>query len=147
VSEFPTNIGAASIELGFPLAVAVLFWRAPKLRSKLVVLLGALTPPLIVYLSIGIGYLLNSADRGARWAFDAAWEMSVFPYIAIIGAGLALSCLSRPRRNAAPICIRSNWRTNRFFSSYARVQGDLNRLTIGSSDRGAAASVSQGGSR
>jgi hypothetical protein len=98
VSEFPTNIGAASIELGFPLAVAVLFWRAPKLRSKLVVLLGALTPPLIVYLSIGIGYLLNSADRGARWAFDAAWEMSVFPYMAIIGAGLALSCLSRPRR-------------------------------------------------
>jgi hypothetical protein len=98
VSEFPTSIGAASIELGFPLAVAVLIWRAPKLRSKLVVLLGALTPPLLVYLSIGIGYLLNSADRSARWAFDAAWEMSVFPYIAIIGAGLALSCISQPRR-------------------------------------------------
>ena len=96
--ELVTTIGAGSIEIGIPLAVAVAFWRVPKLRSRLVVLFGALTPPLVSYLSIVISYLQNSADRDARWAFGAVWEMSLLPYIATIGVGLALSCLGWPQR-------------------------------------------------
>jgi hypothetical protein len=91
--------GAACLELGSPLLVAALYWRMPQFRARLIVLLGALTPAIAIYALLFAGYLNNSNPRDAWWAFSAVWEISFFPYVATLVAGLAFSFSSRPHQN------------------------------------------------
>ena len=98
MTERIMTFGAACVELGSPLLVAALYWRMPQLRAHLIVLLGALTPAIAIYASLFAAYLNNSNLKDAWWAFSAVWEMSFFPYVATLGAGLAFSFSSRPHQ-------------------------------------------------
>lgn len=91
------TFGAAGFELGLPLLIALLYPRLPPLRSKLVVLLGALSPAVLIYVCLIAEHLAAADDLGGRWAFYAVWEISFFPYLAALIAGLAVSFASQPR--------------------------------------------------
>ena len=97
MSDEVLTIGAFTIELGVPLVAGLLFWRFPRLRPKLIVALGALTPALLFYASISIAYFTNAEDTSNRFAFFAGWSMTFIAYLAILAAGIALSFVPWPR--------------------------------------------------
>jgi hypothetical protein len=95
------SLGAASLELGLPLTIALLSWRIPKLRSRLVVLLGTLTPALLFYTCVFVARLADLDNLDGRWALYAVWVMSFLPYMSALIIGLAVSFSGRPRRYVA----------------------------------------------
>jgi hypothetical protein len=97
MSDDTLTIGAAALELGVPFAAALLFWRDPPLRPRIAVILGALTPLLLLYFMLTLGYLIGPPSQGSRWSFGAVWLMSFVPHVASLLLGLALSMLPRPR--------------------------------------------------
>jgi hypothetical protein len=87
---------AIAIELGVPFAAAFLYWRRPVLRSKLIVVLAALTPALIFYAAVSVAFALDPINPSNRFAFYAGWFMTLGAYIAILAIGIGLSFLPKP---------------------------------------------------
>jgi len=105
LSEKTLSLGAGSLELGLPLVIAFMFWRIPQWRTKLIVMLGALTPAILIYASLLAAHFSETDNLGGRWAFYAVWEMSFVPYLAALSAGLAISFSSQPRSSVARYAI------------------------------------------
>ena len=91
------TIAAAAFEIGVPVALIAVMRRARSARGRLVVILGATTPFLILYAAIFFAYLLNPESRDNRFAFFAGWEMSFATYLGSAIVGVALSFAPRPR--------------------------------------------------
>jgi len=89
------TLGAVLFEFGLPVAAGVAFWRMPSLRSRLIVVLGTITPLVVLHLSIVISYLADPTDAN-RFAFYAGWEMSFVAYSVCVIFGAVLSLLERP---------------------------------------------------
>lgn len=88
--------GAMLVELGIPLLIVIALALRPRYRRFLVVLLGAITPALLVYAWIAVAYIVDPASKIAIFAFSAMWAMSFAVYAAIVIVGCALACLPRP---------------------------------------------------
>jgi len=98
MSEEASIIAAIAFELGIPLALGMAFWRVPILRPRLIVILGAVTPPLIFYAAVVVLYLIEPTDPSNRFAFFAGWTMTFFAYVTILVAGILLSVVPKPTR-------------------------------------------------
>ena len=96
VSETEILWRALSLELGVPTAAIMVMLRAPRLRKFVIVVLGAVTPFLLLYGAVAIAFLLNSSDRGNIFAFYAMSVMSFFAYAAILVGGIALAFVPKP---------------------------------------------------
>ena len=100
VSEELMTLGAVSVELGAPIALAVLYWRRPQLRSKVVVVLGAVTPLLLAYIVILVGFLIDPQDPGNRFSFYAGPVMSFVAYLGCLALGIGMSFIPWPQHLA-----------------------------------------------
>ena len=58
--------------------------------------IGAVTPLLMVFLSITAMHLLAGAEPEESWAFHAVWIMAFFGYVACLLLGAVLATLRRP---------------------------------------------------
>jgi len=96
VSETEMLWGALLFELGVPIAGIMVTLRAPRLRKFVILVLGAVTPVLLLYGAVTVAFLLNPADKGNIFSFYAMWVMSFFPYAAILVDGIALAFVPRP---------------------------------------------------
>ena len=100
MTEQQLNAGAILIELGSLVAILSVWVRSPNSRSRLVVLLGAMTPLLISY-----GYVAVRSVVLARtdydWAFHVMWLMTFWPYIGCVIIGIAVSLVKKPSNLAA----------------------------------------------
>jgi uncharacterized membrane protein YhdT len=92
--EMELTAAAMLIELGIPLLCIVAIRRMPRFRKKAIVLLGAVTPALIVYAWIVIGYLCGAKD--GLFGILAIWIMSCFAYAVLVIVGVAASFLPKP---------------------------------------------------
>lgn len=85
---------ATLFQIFLPLIAVLVYWRRPNLRSKLVVVFGAMTPFLAGYILICGSYPFRDtsnphADRG----LEIAVGMSILPYLAAIAVSVGLSHL------------------------------------------------------
>ena len=96
MDESALTIGAAIFELALPVVVGAIFWRRPTSRSRLAVVLGALTVPTVWYVAVTVAYAIYPNDRDTQFAFHAGWLMTLMAYVAAMITGLALSFLRHP---------------------------------------------------
>jgi len=96
VSETEMLWGALVFELGVPTAAIMVMLRAPRLRKFVIVVLGAVTPLLLLYGAVAVAFLLSPSDKGSIFAFYAMWVMSFFAYAAILVGSIALAFVPRP---------------------------------------------------
>jgi hypothetical protein len=94
LTENELTAAAMLFELGIPLLCAWAIWRTPRVRKKAVVILGAVTPALIVYAWIVVAYLCSVKD--SLFGILAVWVMTFFAYVALVIAGVLASFLSKP---------------------------------------------------
>lgn len=94
------TLGSAVFILGSPLAVFFLWLRVPRLRGRLSVILGALTPAVMLCAYSTARYLFGPESESYRWAFYAQWAMTAPAYAVCLVLGIALSFLQRPARLA-----------------------------------------------
>jgi hypothetical protein len=102
ISENVLTAGAVVVELGLPIVLLGLTKRSHQAKAKAVVILGALTPVLIVYGVISVGYLIFPRDKSDIFAFYAIWVVSFAFYVASALVGVAISFFKRP----AGMCAR-----------------------------------------
>lgn len=76
ISETYLTLGAATFELGIPMAAIVAMVFAPRMRKFAVVLLGAVTPLLVAYAFLAGSYFFAPAEPPGTFPFSAAWVMS-----------------------------------------------------------------------
>jgi len=95
VSETEMLWGALLFELGVPSAAIIVMLRSPRLRKFVIVVLGAVTPLVLLYGAVVVAFLLNP-NKGNIFAFYAMWVMSFFAYAAILLGGMALAFVPRP---------------------------------------------------
>lgn len=113
ISETYLTLGAAAFELGVPVAAVVALVFAPRMRKFAAVLLGVVTPLLLVY-AVAVGsYFFASAEPSSRFSFYAVWVMSFVVYLALVLVGVALAFIPKPSNlygryfvglASAPIC-------------------------------------------
>jgi hypothetical protein len=94
LSDGELTAAAMLFELGIPLLCVVAIWRMPRFRKKAVVILGAVTPALILYAWIVVGYV--SGEKDSLFAILAAWVMTFFAYAVLVVVGVAASFLPKP---------------------------------------------------
>jgi len=85
-----------SVDLGALLLLAILFFRLPRLRKKVVVVLGALTPILAFYAEIIVAFMLDPNDRSNAFSFYAGWVMTFGAFVASFIVGALLTFVPRP---------------------------------------------------
>jgi len=90
------SIAAALFELGIPACVIASAVYAPRCRKAAIVVIGALSLPLVLYLSIAASYLLGPASKGDTFAFYAMWAMTFEAYLAVLVGAVILSLVPRP---------------------------------------------------
>ena len=95
VSETEMLWGALLFELGVPSAAIIVMLRSPRLRKFVIVVLGAVTPLVLLYGAVVVAFLLNP-NKGNIFAFYAMWVMSFFAYAAILVGSIALAFVPRP---------------------------------------------------
>lgn len=96
ISETYLTLGAAALELGVPVAAFIALAFAPRMRKFSVMLLGAVTPLLVVYLVVAGSYIFTTATPAGRFAFHAMWAMSFAVYLALVLMGTVLAFIPRP---------------------------------------------------
>ncbi|OOG38175.1 hypothetical protein [Rhodanobacter sp. C05] len=96
ISETYLILGAAAFELGVPVAAIATMVRAPRLRKFAVVVLGAVTPPVLFYCLVAVSYFLNPASTENVFAFYAMSVMSFAAYVAFLLVGAALAFAPKP---------------------------------------------------
>ena len=96
MAEQEMTWSAMLVELGIPILIVIVLTLRPRYRRFLVVLLGAITPALLVYAWIAVAYVVGPTSKTAIFAFHAMWVMSFAVYAAIVMVGCALACLPRP---------------------------------------------------
>lgn len=96
MTEMEMTWAAMLVELGIPVLIVIGLALRPRYRRFLTVLLGAITPALLVYAWIAAAYVVGPASKTAIFAFHAVWVMSFAVYVAIVVFGSALACLPRP---------------------------------------------------
>jgi hypothetical protein len=89
------SLGALALELGMPLSLAFLWIKRPQLRSRIVVLLGSITPFLVLYAWVATGYI-GARTRDNQWALYAMWLMSLLPFVLCTIIGAAIGFLRWP---------------------------------------------------
>lgn len=93
--EIVLTAGCALVELGLPVALLLASRTRERLRSKAVVVLGAVSPLVALYAHVLVRQLADpGVDR--RWAFGAVWVMTFLPYVACVLLGVALAFVPRP---------------------------------------------------
>jgi hypothetical protein len=102
ISENVLTAGAVFVELGLPIVLFGLNKISHQAKTKAVVILGALTPLLVVYAVISVAYLIFPRDKGDLFAFFAIWVVSFAFYAASALIGVAVSFLKWP----AGMCAR-----------------------------------------
>lgn len=98
ISDKYLTILAAAFEVGLPLSLCFLYIRTPKLRPRIVVLLGALSPFFLFYAVVVARFLFTAPGKESAWAFSAVWLMTLIPYLACLLAGAILCFAPRPTR-------------------------------------------------
>lgn len=98
MTEQEMTWGAMLAELGIPVLIAIGLALRPRYRQFLIVLLGAITPALVVYAWIAVAFVFGPTSKDAIFAFHAMWVMSFAVYAAIVVVGCALACLPQPRK-------------------------------------------------
>jgi hypothetical protein len=89
MSDKSLTIAAAIVEIGLPLSLSAAFFANVRNRANFVVVLGSVTPLMILYLVISFEYLvLHRKDGG--WSFHAMRMMTFLPYVACAFLGSAL---------------------------------------------------------
>ena len=83
-------------ELGLPLILLVVTLFSAKARSWTVVVLGSLTPFILLYAITAVGVFFFKSDD-ATWTFNGMWSMSLIPYAACMVLGLAIGMLKAPQ--------------------------------------------------
>jgi hypothetical protein len=91
------TLASAFVELGLPLGLLIAMIARPDYRSKLIVILGSITPAIAMYLWIAFEYLVLDRVDDAGWAFYAMWAMSFFPYLGCALLGLCLCFVPVPK--------------------------------------------------
>jgi hypothetical protein len=100
MTEQQLNAGAILIELGSFVAILSVAVHSPGLRSRLIVLLGAVAPLLCAYAYVTARYVAFPGTE-YDWSFGAMWLMSFWPYIGCVVIGVFLSFLKMPINLAA----------------------------------------------
>src|ERR1035437_2524500 len=90
------TIAAVLFEAGVPIVAALLLLRASKLRNYVVVVLGSVTPMLIIYAGIVIAYWVIPYNVDVQFAFYAGWVLSFILYAVSFILGIVLSLIPRP---------------------------------------------------
>jgi uncharacterized membrane protein len=90
------SIAAALFELGTAVCALAFSLYAPKFRKTAIVVVGALSFPVVLYLFVATSYLLNPADKGNAFAFYAMWAMTFEAYLAVFAGAVILSLVPRP---------------------------------------------------
>ena len=93
--ELLTTI-AVSVDLGVLLVLATLFFHVPRLRKKVVVVLGALTPILAFYGAIIVAFALDPHDVSNGFSFYAGWVMTFEAFLESLAVGVFLAFVPRP---------------------------------------------------
>ena len=96
-SELQLTLAAAAFEVAVPVAALGVALYVSSLRKHALVVLGALTPAIVLLKWISISHALNPSDSSSTWAFRAVWVMGFFAYVALLLGGTLLSFLPRPR--------------------------------------------------
>jgi hypothetical protein len=96
MTEQEMTWGAKLVEPGIPVLIVIGLALRPRYRRFLIVLLGAITPALLVYAWIAVAYIVGPTSKTAIFASHAMWVMSFAVYAAIVMVGCALACLPRP---------------------------------------------------
>lgn len=86
---------AVCIELGVPAVWLALMYLRPVTRKRGVVVLGAVSLPLLFYAAVVVTHVLRSTDR-PDFAFYAAWVMTFAPYVAVVVGASILALVPRP---------------------------------------------------
>ena len=96
ISETYLTLGAATFELGVPMAAIVAMVFAPRMRKFAAVLLGAVTPLLVAYAFLAGSYFFAPAEPPGTFPFSAAWVMSFIVYLAFALVGAVLAFIPKP---------------------------------------------------
>lgn len=89
-------IVTAAFELGLPIILLAIAAFLPKARSWAVVMLGALTPFLLLY-GVTLVRLFILEDKDAGWTYGGMWSMSLIPYIVCAVLGFGMGMIKVPR--------------------------------------------------
>ena len=100
MTDTSLSIIAAAIELSLPVLLALSCVLVPRARVRALVVLGAITPLLLAYCYVSLGYLVIQTEQYS-WAIGAMWSMSFVPFAACVVVGAALSFIKRPARPLA----------------------------------------------
>lgn len=84
--------------LGTPLVLFLLWFRVPRLRGRLIVIFGALTPALLLCAYATARYLFRPEAGIYSWAFYAFWAMAAPSYGMCLVLGIVLSFAHWPKR-------------------------------------------------
>ena len=91
------SIVSATLELGFPLLLALISARIPKVRKWAIVVFAATLPFIIFYFVVSLEYLfLTQRESKDLFTFYAMWEMSFFAYFVCVFVGGLLGFSARP---------------------------------------------------
>jgi len=96
MDEMTLSVAAASFELGVPAGLFAFSLRRPKIRRTTVVVLGATSLPLILYLLIAASHFLSPAGNSQDFAFYAMWVMTFGAYVAVLVGATAVALVPRP---------------------------------------------------
>ena len=98
MSEDALTIIAIAFEAGVPAALLWIYFRDNRFQSRLIVILGAITPMLLFYAAIIGVYLFDQNAPASKFSFAVVWMMSFFVYVLSLVAGALLSLLPWPSR-------------------------------------------------
>lgn len=86
----------AAFELGLPIILLAISAFLPNARKWAVVMLGALTPFLLLYV-VTLVRLFILADKDAGWIYGGMWSISLIPYLVCAVLGFGIGMIPVPR--------------------------------------------------